>query len=87
MGVFNLLVCQRVRNELGVRITQVCLCVHVQLCLISQTAVVLSKIAAQGRILVDLNRPCRTKVSKYGFLKWKCGSATRKQKLVRNLEQ
>lgn len=86
-GVFNLLVCQRLRNELGVRITQVCLCVPVQLCLISKTAVVLSKIAAQGRILVDLNRPCRKKASKHIFLKWKCGSAIRKQTLVRNLEQ
>lgn len=33
----------------GVRITQVCLCVNVQLCLISKTAVMLG----QGRILAD----------------------------------
>lgn len=48
-GIFKLLVYQRLGNELGVKITQICLCVDVQLCLIAKTAVMF----AQGRILAD----------------------------------
>lgn len=77
----------RLGNELGVKITQMCLCVDVQLCLIAMTAVMF----AQGRILADQLSyfTMQEKTSKSIFLKkkWMRSSTIYKQNLVRNLEQ